>query len=1364
MDATSRALATAGELREFTVSMLADRASIKETTARTILNRHRHLFDRRSGDSGRRGGQPQVWSVKSSASVELLSLVSGAGTKFDEVGDRMRPNAWGSGPPIARLRVPGDNPDLATAEDLEGFASHLAAREFLPHLVRRLLAATPGIVSVRIRSGDASELPGFDGRVEALSGTPFAPEGHSVWEFGTSKDPLAKANHDLRDRTKDSKDVDPATSAFVVVSMRRFAQREAWAARASKRTPWRDIRSLDADDLCAWLEDTPQVHIWASERMGLRPLDVSSLSRWWETWLLQTDPALPPELSLAGRRAARNELREALKTTGHALGVYATSREEAMAFMAAALLVTDPDEGYVAEANPAASAVVVHDRRAWERLIASNKPLVLVPLFDGPNVGMALRGGHQVLMPMGAGDDRSSARIDLPPIDREAARDAFRRAEPRLDLADADKRAAHARRSLVSLRRSLSISPVRQRPSWAKGNEAKDIAPLVLIGSWDTAHPSDQSVVAELGGRDYAKIERSLQFPSDVEDPPFVRAGNRWQLTSPIDAWALLSPALTTEDLNQWRTVAVRVLSEGDPAATLSVDDRLMASLRGVQRDFSTSLRSGLARSAALMASAEGQAPDGATWQLQADALVRDVLGDGSDASRWASVDDVLPLLAEASPQVFLSAARRGVAGKEPPLKALFADTESGFWGSHSPHTGLLWALELLCWPEDYVAEACEVLARLAEIDPGGRLSNRPADSLRRVLLPWYPQTAAPLDLRREIVSELARRHPAVGWRLILGLLPQHFDSSHPSYRPLFRDWRSQGSEVSFRERLAATHQLVDVALARLRTELTHWSEFVPVLANLPPDDFNRCLSEFEKVDVAAVPTEVRQSTWIALSELTSRHRQFPTAQWALPEEWLLKIDASAASWEPEDLPQRHAKLFDWHPDLPGTDKFDHEEYERKLAEERRAIVSVAMAHNGVTGLSALIKDAPVPGIVGASIADVAGDSVVDEILPLLGEDGALGVAARGWVVRMSDSGGSAWVEEMLERAAELLEIPRVRLYLALPSIPEVWQAIDREPARVRDQYWQATGSFGVAVDDVPDLVERLIEHRRPWSAVQLLALHLHRRDEEVPAPLIAKTLRAAAGPDIDEPHSQALLDYELGVLLDRLDAAGASSEELLEFEWLFFPVLQHTRVPRTLYRALSHEPQLFVELVTAAFRAEDDPPTNGAEASANEVARARQAYMVLREWRQPPGLKEEGTIDARGLAEWIAEARARLSDAGRLKIGDECLGQVLSGSPPGADGIWPAEAIRDLLEDLESESLERGLEIGKFNSRGVTSRGVFDGGKQERALATQYEEWARKVMVRWPKTGRLLREMAESYKSWARREDAMSEQWASDV
>ena len=48
MDSTYKALAVANESREFTVQSLANRAEIKEATARTVLNRHRHLFERRS--------------------------------------------------------------------------------------------------------------------------------------------------------------------------------------------------------------------------------------------------------------------------------------------------------------------------------------------------------------------------------------------------------------------------------------------------------------------------------------------------------------------------------------------------------------------------------------------------------------------------------------------------------------------------------------------------------------------------------------------------------------------------------------------------------------------------------------------------------------------------------------------------------------------------------------------------------------------------------------------------------------------------------------------------------------------------------------------------------------------------------------------------------------------------------------------------------------------------------------------------------------------------------------------------------------------------------------------------------------------
>jgi hypothetical protein len=41
--------------------------------------------------------------------------------------------------------------------------------------------------------GEGSEIPGYDGKVVANKGTPFVPEGKSVWELGTGEDPATKA-------------------------------------------------------------------------------------------------------------------------------------------------------------------------------------------------------------------------------------------------------------------------------------------------------------------------------------------------------------------------------------------------------------------------------------------------------------------------------------------------------------------------------------------------------------------------------------------------------------------------------------------------------------------------------------------------------------------------------------------------------------------------------------------------------------------------------------------------------------------------------------------------------------------------------------------------------------------------------------------------------------------------------------------------------------------------------------------------------------------------------------------------------------------------------------------------------------------
>jgi hypothetical protein len=132
--------------------------------------------------------------------------------------------------------------------------------------------------------------------------------------------------------------------------------------------------------------------------------------------------------------------------------------------------------------------------------------------------------------------------------------------------------------------------------------------------------------------------------------------------------------------------------------------------------------------------------------------------------------------------------------------------------------------------------------------------------------------------------------------------------------------------------------------------------------------------------------------------------------------------------------------------------------------------------------------------------------------------------------------------------------------------------------------------------------------------------------------------------------------------------------------------------------------------------------------------------------------------VDGQHLKQWVRDARLAFADADRADIGDEQIGQVLATSPPGADTIWPAEPVRDILEDIGSPSLETGVHIGAVNQRGVTTRDVYDGGQQERALAARYRQWAKQTAGSWPRTSRVLRGLAESYEREAQREDAQAE------
>lgn len=97
-----------------------------------------------------------------------------------------------------------------------------------------------------------------------------------------------------------------------------------------------------------------------------------------------------------------------------------------------------------------------------------------------------------------------------------------------------------------------------------------------------------------------------------------------------------------------------------------------------------------------------------------------------------------------------------------------------------------------------------------------------------------------------------------------------------------------------------------------------------------------------------------------------------------------------------------------------------------------------------------------------------------------------------------------------------------------------------------------------------------------------------------------------------------------------------------------------------------------------------------------------------------------------------------------RSEIGDNVIGELLSKSRPGLDGIWPCEAVREALEELGSTRLADGMAVGLYNQRGAHWRGA--GGAQERELSARYRGWSRQIAFDSPFTSRLLERIASTY------------------
>jgi hypothetical protein len=875
---------------------------------------------------------------------------------------------------------------------------------------------------------------------------------------------------------------------------------------------------------------------------------------------------------------------------------------------------------------------------------------------------------------------------------------------------------------------------------------ARDLGVAFLLGGWNEGTEGDIRIAAQLANAEYDKWIASIREALEIPGSPLTLRNSTWTTKRNKESWEQLGKKIFDGDLDAFEKIAAEVLSERNPIFELPGDERYMASIKGKVLLHSSALREGIANALAVMGSYPKLFTHCSDSKAETVALlvVRRVLNE-ADWQLWGSLNNLLPLLAEAAPDEFLQAVENALQLDPCPFSTLFSEEGSGIMGNNYM-TGLLWALETLAWDKQHLTRVAIILGELSVIDPGGNWSNRPANSLTTIFLPWLPQTTAPIERRLTAMRTLVKEVPDSAWSALINLLPNQHQISSGSHKPRWRqiipDKASEG--IPMKEYWDQVSCYAELALQMAGKDTDRLKKLVGAMDNLPPPVFDGLLGHLESDAIAGLPEKERTSLWSELMKFTVKHRRYADAKWALGEDVLERIDAVASSLAPENPSNLYSRLFSGSDfDLYEEDG-DWRKQERRLNERRQEAISKIYAIDGIGGVIRFAESVQSPSHVGAALGALAGTDDDATILPtyLNNTSDAVSHFVSSYIWARHKNGGWDWVDQQL---AESWEPERLaRFLISLPFSSQAWTRVADHLGEDDSRYWTRVLFNPFQVDtDNGHVIDKFLENGRPNAAIDCLHAAQYNK-QPLDHDRTIKALLAAVSSD-DQTHSMDI--YHAIELIKALQSDETTNQDdLLNVEWAYLTALDgHNGArPKLLEHRLATEPAFFCEIIRLIFRSrhEEQLPKEPTE---KQRKIAGHAYKLLHEWNTPPGTSTDGSFSPGAFTKWLEEVRVTCGKSGHIEVALSQIGQVLIYSPVDPGGLWIDESIADALNAKNAEEMRSGYWTGVFNSRGVYW--VDPTGQPEKDLAEKYKTQADDVEeAGYHRFSTTMRSLSDSY------------------